>query len=62
MTKKTMNVTKTIGAIMAVGGAAAMIGSAMMSNNNATKKQVKRTANKAFKTINGVLDGIQSMI
>ncbi|MBR5232741.1 MAG: hypothetical protein IKW03_00895 [Clostridia bacterium] len=62
MTKKTMNVTKTIGAIMAVGGAAAMVGSAMMSSNNATKKQVKRTANKAFKTINGVLDGIQSMI
>lgn len=56
-----MSVTKTVGTIMAVGGAAAMIGSAMMSNNS-TKKQMKKTADKAMKTINGVLDGIQSMM
>lgn len=61
MNKKTMSVTKTVGTIMAVGGAAAMIGSAMMSNNS-TKKQMKKTADKAMKTINGVLDGIQSMM
>ena len=40
---------------------AAMIGSAMMTNNS-TKKQMKKTADKAMKTINGVLDGIQSMM
>ena len=61
MNKKTMTTTKTIGAIMAVGGAAAMIGSAMMSNNS-TKKQIKKTADKTVKTINGILDGIQSMM
>lgn len=63
MTKKTMNMTKTIGAVMAVGGAAAMIGSAMMNGGSRkTKKQIKKTADKTLKTINGVLDGIQSMI
>lgn len=56
-----MTATKTIGTIMAVGGAAAMIGSAMMSNNS-TKKQIKKTADKTVKTINGILDGIQSMM
>lgn len=61
MNKKTMAVTKTVGTIMAVGGAAAMIGSAMM-NNNSTKRQMKKTADKAMKTINGVLDGIQGMM
>lgn len=61
MNKKTMTATKTIGTIMAVGGAAAMIGSAMMSNNS-TKKQIKKTADKTVKTINGILDGIQAMM
>ncbi len=61
MNNKTMTATKTIGVIMAVGGAAAMLGTAMM-NKNSTKKQMKKTANKAMKTINGVLDGIQSMM
>ena len=39
MNKKMMTATKTIGAVMAVGGAAAMIGSAM-SNKKSTKKQM----------------------
>lgn len=56
-----MTVTKTLGTIMAVGGAAAMIGSSMM-NNNSTKKQIKKTANKTIKTINNVLDSIQGMM
>ena len=59
MNKKSM--TTTIGAIMAVGGAAAVIGSAVMGKNS-TKRQMKKTANKAMKTINGVFDGIQSMM
>lgn len=61
MNKKTMNATKTIGAIMAVGGAAAIISSAVMTNGS-TKRQMKKTANKAMKTIGDVLDGIQSMM
>lgn len=60
MNKKASTAAKAIGAMMAVGGAAAMIGSAM--SNNSTKKQMKKTAGKAMKTINGVLDGIQGMM
>lgn len=52
---------KAIGAMMAVGGAAAMIGTSM-TGKSATKKQVKKTADKAVKTINGIIDGIQSMM
>lgn len=61
MNKKVMTATKTIGAVMAVGGAAAMIGSAM-SGKNSTKKQIKKTAGKAMKTINSVLDSVQDMM
>lgn len=61
MNKKTASVTKTIGAIMAVGGAAAMIGSAM-SGGMSSKKQLKKTADKAVKTISGIMDSMQSMM
>lgn len=61
MTKKTMTVTKAIGAIMAVGGTAAMLGTAM-TGKGSTKKQVKKTADKAVKTINGIIDGIQNIM
>ena len=61
MNKKVMTATKAIGAVMAVGGAAAMIGSAM-GTKNSTKKQIKKTANKAMKTIGEMLDRIQGMM
>ncbi len=61
MNKKASNAAKTIGAIMAIGGTAAMIGSAM-TGGSSTKKQIKKTADKAVKTINGILDGVQSMM
>lgn len=61
MKKKTATATKAIGAIMAVGGAAAMIGSAM-SSGMSTKKQMKKTADKAVKTIAGIMDSVQSMM
>ena len=61
MNKKASNAAKTIGAIMAIGGTAAMIGSAM-TGGFLTKKQIKKTADKAVKTINGILDGVQSMM
>ncbi len=61
MTKKTMTAAKTIGAIMAVGGTAAMLTTAMSGKSN-TKKQVKKTADKAVKAINGIIDGIQSVM
>lgn len=61
MNKKAATATRTIGAIMAVGGAAAMIGSAM-GGNKSSKKQIKKTADKAVKTITGIMDSIQSMM
>ena len=39
----------------------AMIGSAVIGNGS-TKRQMKKTANKAMKTISDVIDGIQSMM
>lgn len=61
MTNKTVSAAKTIGAIMAAGGAAVMIGSTM-SGGKSTKKQIKKTADKAVKTINNILDSVQSMM
>ncbi len=61
MSSKASSATKTIGAIMAVGGAAAMIGSAV-STSKSTKKQLKKTAYKAAKTISGIMDSVQSLM
>lgn len=62
MTKKSMTTAaKAIGAMMTVGGAAAMIGTSMVGKT-ASKKQIKKTADKAVKTINGIIDGIQSVL
>ncbi|MCD7775193.1 MAG: hypothetical protein LUG85_08685 [Clostridiales bacterium] len=61
MNKKAFNTTKMIGAVMAIGGTAAMIGTAM-AGKNSSKRQIKKTADKTVKTINGIIDGIQSMM
>lgn len=58
MTKKAMT---AVGAVMAIGGAAAVIGTSM-SGKHASKKQIKKTADKAVKAINGIIDNIQSVI
>ena len=42
MNKKMMTATKTIGAVMLAGGAAAMIGSAMTTNKSTKKQQIKQ--------------------
>lgn len=63
MKKKTENIIKGVGAVMAVGGTAAMIGSAVMnSGSTSTKKKVKKTADKAVKTINDIIDGVTGMM
>lgn len=62
MTKKSMTTAaKALGAVMAVGGAAAVIGTSV-TGKASTKKQIKKTADKAVKTINGIIDGIQGML
>ncbi len=63
MTKKIENIMKGVGAVMAVGGTAAMIGSAVSSSSSlSTKKKVKKTADKAVKKINDIIDGVSSMM
>lgn len=61
MTNKTMSAAKALGAIMTAGGAAVMIGTAM-SSGKSTKKQIRKTADKAVKTINSIIDSVQSMM
>ena len=61
MTKKTASALKGIGAVMAVGGTAAMIGSAVTSTPSA-KKKAKKTAAKALKTVNDIIDGVSGAI
>lgn len=52
---------KGIGTVMAIGGTAAAISSAM-SGSNAAKRKMKKTAVKALKTMNNIMDGVQSML
>lgn len=61
MTRKATNTAKAIGAVMAAGSAAVMLAATAAGKNN-TKKQIKKTADKAVKTVNGILDGIQGVM
>ncbi len=60
MRATTSNMVKGLGIGMAVGGAAAMLGVAMM--NPSMKKQTKRNAMKAMRTFGDVMDSMQTMI
>ncbi len=60
MTKRTIMTAKTLGAVMAVGSAAAFITSSM--NANKSKKLMKKKTEKAVKTISDIIDGIQSVM
>ncbi|MBQ8210436.1 MAG: hypothetical protein IJZ35_07645 [Clostridia bacterium] len=60
MTKKVTMATKTIGAVMAIGGAAALISSA--AGSSSSKRQMKKKADKAVKTITGIVESIQSVM
>lgn len=54
MYKETMGFMKGIGMGLAAGVAVASIGSRTMKNN----KRLKRTANKAMRRVNGMLDNV----
>lgn len=60
MTKRVTMATKTIGAVMAVGGAVALLSSSI--SNTSSKRQMKKKADKAVKTITGVIESIQSVM
>lgn len=60
MTKRATMATKTLGAVMAVGGAAALLSASMSSSTS--KRQIKKKADKAVKTITGIIESIQSVM
>ncbi len=60
MTKRETMATKTLGAVMAVGGAAALLSASMSSSTS--KRQMKKKADKAVKTITGIIESIQSVM
>lgn len=56
----TVNMMKGMGIGMAVGGAAALVGTSMMSSG--MKKQTKKNAMKAMKVVEGFLDDVQDRL
>jgi len=59
MKKQTEKTMKAVGASLALGAAAAMIGSAM---NDDPMKGMKKTAKKAMNTFSNIVDNMQSMM
>lgn len=57
MVVKKMRIAKGVGIGMAVGGAAGLIGGAMMKPGY--QKTAKKTVNRALKTFSNVLDALQ---
>ena len=55
---------KNVMVALAVGAAAAVSGAMMMGSNNSlkkAKKNVKKSAAKAMKTVSGIMDDVSSM-
>lgn len=64
MSKKAMNIAKTVGIGLVAGSAAMAIGASMM-NSKASKKPMrtmKRSAGKAVHTMNELLSGVETML
>lgn len=64
MNSKTSDTMKTIGCVMATGGAI-MLGAGLMQGNRvkkAAKKKIKKTADMAMNTVDGILSGMQNMM
>ncbi len=59
MQKKSASMMKSVGIGMLAGGATAVIGTMMKSNNSARK--YRKMANRAMKTAGSIVDTINSM-
>jgi len=60
---RTSSIMKGVGIGMTIGGVSAMIGGNMMSRGKSmTKKNSKKSAAKAIKTVSDMLDNIQYMM
>lgn len=53
---------KSIGIGLAVGGASAMIGGAMMNRSHRRKASAKRTMHQVARTVGNVVDSVQSIM
>ncbi len=60
MTGKMSSAAKGVGLGIAIGGATAMVGSTIMSGSS--KRKMKKTANKAIKTMNDIVGNAQNII
>lgn len=60
MTKRATMAAKTIGAVMAIGGTAALISSSMGASSS--KKMMKKKTAKAIKNITDIVNSIQSVM
>ncbi len=60
--KNNHQLAKSIGIGLAVGGASAMIGNAMMNRSHSGRMNAKRSVNQMAKTIGSVVDSVQSMM
>ena len=59
MTKSTMKMIKGLGVGMAIGGAVGMVGYAYLHSN---KKKVRKSVNKALKSVNELTDNVSAML
>lgn len=59
MTKKSANIAKGVGIAMALGGATALISGSMA---NSTQRKMKKTVDKAAKSVENFVSGINSVM
>ncbi len=62
MTKKSTNIVKGFGTAMAIGGAVALMSTAVGKSSMSTKRNIRKTAMKAAQTLENVLDGISNVM
>lgn len=60
MKQSMTSAAKAVGVSLAVGSAAAMVGTAM--KNTSTKRKMKKAAKKAANVVNSFMDGLQSSL
>lgn len=61
MTKSNTEKMKYLGAAVAVGGTM-LLGTGLLKENKSVKKKVRKTANKALDTVDGIVNSIHGMI
>ncbi len=55
------DIMKYLGAAAAVGGTM-LLGTGIAGSNKTVKKKLKKTANKAIDTVDGIINGMQNMV